>query len=302
MQGEAQSGMPAIPKPVETVPAFDRYGRSEPRGPVVVSVPHAGRDYPPVLAARARTDAKILQRLEDRHADRLADRVIADGHSVIVARVARAMIDLNRDEREIEPATEKGVPHGFTMTASGKVRGGLGLLPRRLQGVGELWTGPFDWAEVAKRIESLHRPYHAALAEMMRRARATHGRAILLDVHSMPPLTPDTGRKTPRIVLGDRFGRSASSRLVADVADICAGAGLAVAQNHPYAGDYLIARHGRPERNLHALQIEVDRSLYLDAVLDRPGPGLAAMQALLARIVDAVGDALPGADFAQAAE
>lgn len=291
-----------MPAPSQTTAAFDLFGPPEPISPVMMSVPHAGRDYPATIRARARVGVQTMQRLEDRHADLLIARLVRAGHGALVARLARAVIDLNRDEREIDPATVRGVPNGHVLMASGKVRGGLGLLPRRLQHVGDLWLGPFEWAEVAQRIAQSHRPYHEALAMMMRRARDVHGHAILLDVHSMPSLPVEPGRPTPRVVLGDRFGRSASNRLVETVAELCEGAGLTVAQNHPYPGSYLLDRHGRPDRNMHAIQIEIDRSLYLDAAHDAPGKGLSAMQDFLLRIGKALADALPDVGYAQAAE
>lgn len=299
--------MPAAPTPemqpssppVERTPAYDRYGPDMPRSPVVISVPHAGRNYTPTLLANARCGVAGLRRLEDRYADLLAHRLIALGYSVMIARTPRAVIDLNRDEREIDPAMVRGLPRNQPLMTSAKMRGGLGLVPRRLQGIGDLWTLPVDWVELSGRIAFLHRPYHEALAGMMRRARDAHGHAILLDIHSMPPLT--TGVRPPGIVLGDRFGRSASTRLVALAADLCEGHGMASAQNHPYPGNYLLERHGKPEAGFHALQVEVDRSLYLDTALDGPGHGLARMQGVMVELAEALGIELPGA-FAQAAE
>jgi len=285
--------------PVEGTPAYDRYGPDVPRSPVIISVPHAGRDYPPSLLGNARCTLTSLRRLEDRYADLLTHRLIALGHSVFVARAPRALIDLNRDVREIDPAMVRGLPRDQPLMVSAKMRGGLGLVPRRLQGIGDLWMVPIDWADVSMRIRQVHSPYHDALARMMVRAREAHGHAILLDLHSMPSLT--AGMPPAQIVLGDRFGRSASTRLIALAADLCAGHGLVSAQNHPYPGSYLLERHGRPELGFHALQLEIDRSLYLDPVQDRPGPGLSRMQGLVAELVDALGIELPTA-FAQAAE
>jgi N-formylglutamate amidohydrolase len=299
--------MPATPAPemqppqppVERTPAYDRYGPDVPRSPIVVSVPHAGRDYPSGLLVNARCSVSVLRRLEDRYADLLAYQLIASGHSVVVARAPRAVIDLNRDAREIDPVMVRGMPRDQPLVASAKMRGGLGLVPRRLQGIGDLWIAPIDWADLSARIALLHSPYHAALARLMASARTAHGHAILLDIHSMPPLM--TGVPPPRVVLGDRFGRSASTRLITLAADLCAGHGIASAQNHPYAGNYLLERHGRPESGFHALQLEIDRSLYLESRLDRPGPGLARMQGLVAELAGALGVELPGS-FAQAAE
>ncbi|CAN5193903.1 N-formylglutamate amidohydrolase [soil metagenome] len=288
-------------QPVERTVAYDRYGPDVPDSPIIISVPHAGRNYPQSLLAKARVPLAALQKLEDRFADLLVHRLVDRGYAVVIARAPRAIIDLNRSEREIDPFMVRGLAHGHALTTSAKLRGGLGLVPRRMQGVGELWLAPLEWTELAARIEGIYRPYHAMLAELMDKARAAHGHAILLDIHSMPSLA-EGSEPPPGIVLGDRFGRSASARLVTLAADLCAGRGIRTAQNHPYPGSYLIERHGRPERGLHALQVEIDRALYLDAAHAFPGPGLGAMQALVADMASMLGTEIPGAHFAQAAE
>lgn len=291
---------------VETTFAFDRYGSPAklpvPLSPIVISVPHAGRDYPATLLAQARVPADVLRRLEDRYVDLLAHGLVEQGHEVLIARAARALIDLNRDEREIDPAMVRDLPHGTALLPSAKLRGGLGLFPRRLQGANELWRRPMDWADIHCRITQIHKPYHAALAEMMVRARDVHGYALLIDLHSMPPLSSAGEGDAPRIVLGDRFGRSASNRLIARAAASLQSEGISVAQNHPYPGSYLLDRHGKPERNMHALQVEVDRSLYLNGGLERPGEGVSVMQKLLCDLASALADEWPTPAFAQAAE
>lgn len=282
--------------------AFERFGPDIPASPVILSIPHAGREYPADLLARARVSAAVLQRLEDRYADLLAQPLIARGHVVLVARAPRAMIDLNRHEREIDPAMVTGVPRDWPLHSSAKLRGGLGLMPRRLSGVGELWRRPVGWDEVQAWIAAVHRPYHAAIAALMRAAREAHGHAILVDLHSMPPLPPAPDGRTPAIVVGDRFGRSASDRLAQMVVDAAGGSGIVAARNSPYAGDHLLDRHGRPERGLHAIQIEIDRRLYLDDAMEEPGPGLDRVHALIVTIVEGLARALPRADHAMAAE
>lgn len=289
--------------PIRQCPAYDRYGPDVPLTPIILSVPHAGRHYPPDVSSLTRVSPSILRRLEDRYADMLVDPLIAAGWSVLVARTPRAIIDLNRHEREVDPAMVSHLPRTHALQSSAKLRGGLGLVPRRLQGVGDLWLGPLPFVEVERRIATIHRPYHAALAGLMHAAHAAHGHAILIDLHSMPslPLAPD-GEAGPVLVLGDRFGRSAAPRLGALAGDIAAARGFASAQNHPYAGDHLVERHGRPEAGFHALQIEVDRALYLDAALAEPGPGLPRVQALVTALAEALAQELPRADYAMAAE
>ncbi len=294
---------PAPCPPARTEAGFDQFGPANPDRPIILSVPHAGRDYPPELLAQARVRRQQLQRLEDRWADLLVHPLIARGFTVVLARAPRALIDLNRHEREIDAAMLVGAPRDAALQSSVKLRGGLGLFPRRMVGAHELWHKPVAWSEAQRRIETIHRPYHAELTRLMRAARDAFGHAILIDLHSMPPLPPPAaGQEAPKIVLGDRFGRSASTRLMTLAADVAAGHGIVAAQNHPYAGDHLIERHGRPESGMHAIQIEVDRSLYLDDVLDQPGPGLARIQEIIMAIAQALANELPRADYALAAE
>lgn len=294
---------PAPRQPTRTAQAYHLYGPDSPAGPVILSVPHAGRDYPPALIAKARVHLAALRRLEDRGVDLLAHPLIAAGTTVLIARPPRAMIDLNRHEREVDPAMVDGVPYNQPLQSSAKLRGGLGLIPRRMQGVGDLWWAPLPWADVCARIDRYHRPYHAAIEALMARARAAHGHAILIDLHSMPSLpAPVDGGRAAQLVVGDRFGRSAAGPLARLVTDLAQGRGIVAAQNHPYAGDHLIERHGRPEQGYHALQLEIDRALYLDAAQDQPGPGLAATQGLIADIVTALASELPREGYAMAAE
>lgn len=294
---------PAPRMPAESTAGHDRYGPDVPISPVVISVPHGGRDYGADVLAALKVGPQTLRRLEDRHVDLLAHRSIAAGLSVVVARAPRVLIDLNRDEREVDPAMIADVPHGTAFSSSAKLRGGLGLIPRRLTDVPQLWNGPIGWAELRRRIDTIHRPYHAAIERLMRAARDEHGHAILIDLHSMPPLAPRAAGQAPaRLVLGDRFGRSASARLMTLAADVAAGHGIVTAQNHPYAGDHMLERHGRPARGMHAIQIEVDRSLYLDAALDGPGEGLVRTCALIDDIVRALANELPRVALPIAAE
>lgn len=295
---------PPIPRPLAiSHPAFDLHGREDPAVPVLVSVPHAGRAYDPALLNSARMGLAVLRRLEDRWVDWVALGAVAPDGDLLIARAPRALIDLNRHEREIDPAMIVDLPRSATLQSSAKLRGGLGLFPRRLPGAAELWTRPMPWAEAERRIEAVHRPYHAAIADRMRRARNLHGQSVLIDLHSMPPLIDPLARGAqPALVFGDRFGRSAASRLVALAAEVARAHSLPVANNHPYAGDHLIERHGRPDRGMHAIQIEIDRSLYLDAALDLPGPGLRRMQRVLADIVAALEEDVRRSSYSLAAE
>lgn len=285
-------------------PAYLLHGQAGARGPIVIAVPHAGRIYPPSLLARARVPQEILARLEDRLADQLAAELIAQGHHTLIARHPRALIDLNRDEREVDLRAISGAPWSFRSQPSAKVRGGLGLVPERLAQFGSLWRAPLPYEALMERVEEVHRPYHAALENALETTRQRHGVALLLDIHSMPPLrsTPGMEGPPPRIVIGDRFGRCATDRLTDLCADMLRRQKIPVAINSPYSGNHILERHGRPDRGVHAIQIEIDRTLYLDNDLMAPGPGLAAMQQLLADLVAALTQELAGPAWPLAAE
>ncbi|MEG3182095.1 N-formylglutamate amidohydrolase [Sphingomonas sp. LT1P40] len=275
-------------------PPYDRHGPTEPVSPVVLSVPHAGRDYPLPLRAALRVPLASLLPLEDRHADTLA--LAARGAETLIAATrARAWIDLNRAEHERDHRVDEGadvIPEG---AQSLKLRSGLGLIPRRAGG-SDLWRRRFAADEVRERIERDHRPYHAAVAAALNAAHARFGVAILLDIHSMPPLANGSAR----IVIGDRFGRSAAARFVARIEGVVHSTGIRTAVNTPYAGGHVLDRHADPTANIHAIQVEIDRTLYLDRRRESPGPGFATTAALLRRIIDAVADeALPLAAAAQ---
>lgn len=272
--------------------SFERYGPVPPESPVVLSAPHGGRDYPAALIAALRVPEPALRALEDRHVDSLARGARRD-ETLLLATRARAWIDLNRAEHERDPQIDDGA-HLLGRPLSTKVRSGLGLVPRRVGTLGQLWHGRFAADDIAARIHADHRPYHLALGEALAAARARFGIAVLLDIHSMPPLgAPGVA---PRLVVGDRFGRSAAARFGTRIEAVARRHGIAVAANTPYAGGHILDRHGDPRRGVHALQLEFDRSLYLDAALDAIGPGAPAITALLRAIIDAVADeALPGA-------
>jgi len=274
--------------------------------PVLVAVPHAGRDYPDAMMANLRVAPHVLERLEDRHADLLLTGAAAAGCATLTAHVARAWIDLNRAPSEVDPQMIIDAPRTAYAQASAKVRGGLGLVPRRLADHGELWQRPLPRAAITERISSLHEPYHRALSVALSALRARFGAALLIDLHSMPPLKPEGTLPVARIVIGDRYGRAAGARLCDLAIQTLGQRGFDVALNHPYAGGYVLERHGRPASAIHALQVEVDRSLYLDAALRDAGPGLGDVRdaiAALARVLAANLCTDRGAgDFAIAAE
>jgi len=281
--------------------SFEQSGPAIPQWPVILSVPHAGRVYPPDLADDCRFPADRLLPLEDRLADQLATSAFEAGFTGIVATTPRAVIDLNRAERDMDPGMLTR-PMDVQPILTAKARGGLGLIPRRTAALGDLWRRRFSPEEIAGRIDTHHRPYHNRLETLMEAARRRHGTAILLDIHSMPPLLQDGTRTPPQIVVGDRFGRSASSVFTEIAGATCEAAGLRVACNAPYAGGHILDRHSAPANGLHAIQLEFDRRLYLDPNLRTAGEGLKDMARLLLQVAERLADAVVGLSLPIAAE
>ena len=187
-----------------------RLGPTVPRSPVIISVPHAGRYYPESLLETARLDEASLRSLEDRHVDSLVAPLADNGYTVIIGQVARAWIDLNRSEREIDPAMVSPQPKRAGLELTAKVRGGLGLVPRRIFQHGNIYRGSIAQSDLSDRINQAHRPYHEQISDTLNAARQCFGIAVLLDCHSMPPLRARHGQAPAKIVIGDRHGKSSA--------------------------------------------------------------------------------------------
>jgi N-formylglutamate amidohydrolase len=236
--------------------------------PLVIAVGHAGRFYPSALDQERAVAWETLHELEDRFADRLIGGAVAAGATAIIATHARGWIDLNRAEQDTDAS-----PHA---------RAGLGIVPQRLAGR-PLWRRPTPAAWIAERIETSHRPYHDAIAAALRDAVDRHGHALLVDCHSMPPILVGSSRGA-QIVIGDRHGVTAAPRIPASILEAARREGHHAARNAPYAGAHTIERHADPANGIHAVQIETDRRLYLDASLREPSDGLGTARRLFARL------------------
>lgn len=206
---------------------------------------------------------------------------------MLIAHAPRAMIDLNRAPDDIDwEMFDRGSRRKVGSYMPGRrARSGLGLIPRRLPGIGELWKDRHDEKELAARISGVHQPYHDALSEALEHLHRRWGAALLIDMHSMPPLSTRNGLAAPEFVLGDRLGAACHGGLAAAAFSYFGELERVVAHNRPYAGGYVLERHASPGRGVHALQIEIDRSLYLDSDLSEPGEGFTAMVQLLSGLV-----------------
>ncbi len=288
--------------------AFDLFRCRPSAIPVMIAVPHAGRRYPASLVEQMRFPDQARHRLEDRLADVLAHKVADQtGATLLVSHAPRAMIDLNRSPDDMDwEMVAGGSPTRLPRLAAGRrARSGLGLVPRRLSGMGEIWKRRMLAEELEARIELVHKPYHAALSQGLENLRDRWGSALLIDLHSMPPLGPKSGYSpSPDFVVGDRYGASCGASLSLTAIGHLENEGRNVAHNRPYAGGYVLERHSAPARGIHALQMEVCRSAYLDAELTEPGEGLEEVAELLANCVRRLADELTSGSrsFPQAAE
>jgi N-formylglutamate amidohydrolase len=268
-----------------------------PRGelPVLLSVPHSGRDYPDWLLALASAGKASLTLLEDPLVDRLVWRAVQRGCGAVIARTPRAAIDCNRAEDEIDPSVIDGARRD---NVTARARGGLGIVPARTQQHGYLWRRAVSQAQLEERIVQAHRPYHQAIEEQLALLLDRFGCALLLDCHSMPP--PPAG--VPPVVFGDGRGRTAEAWLSQEALAIARRSGFEACLNDPFAGGHVIERHAAPARGVHALQIELDRRCYLGETFKSAGPGFDAAATLIEALAVGLGEALLGQQFATAAE
>ena len=229
--------------------------------PMVFASPHSGRIYPAPMMSAARLDAAAIRRSEDAYVDQLLEAAPAHGISVIAARLGRAYFDVNREAWELDPAMFEDELPAYARGRSARVAAGLGAIARVVGEGQEIYARKLSFAEARARVGAVHGPYHETLGGLLARARQDHGLAILIDWHSMPSAAARAGCD---MVLGDRFGRSASPAISRLIERELARLGYAVVRNAPYAGGYTTEHHGRPERRVHAVQIEVNRGLYLD--------------------------------------
>ena len=253
---------------------------------VVFASPHSGRDYPWSFLRRTRLDRETIRSSEDAFVDELFDCAPSFGAPFLKAGAPRAFVDLNRGADELDPALIEGV------TKQGhnpRVASGLGVIPRVVAGGREIYSGKIPLVEAKRRIELYWKPYHEMLQRQLNEAHALFGEAILVDCHSMPHEAMDIiargVKRRPEVVIGDRFGAAASAEVVERIEASFAAAGLAVVRNAPFAGAYVVQTYGRPARQRHAVQIEIDRSLYMNERMVRPNGNFNDFKRLIRRVV-----------------
>lgn len=257
----------------------------------VFASPHSGCDYPWTFLRASVLDEQEIRSSEDAFVDQLFAAVSAHGAPLVAAEVPRAFLDLNRSADELDPALIRGVA---SATHNPRVSSGLGVIPRVVAGGRAIYRGKIELDEARARIADYWRPYHRALQREIDEARACFGRAILIDCHSMPHEAidaagqrrgPRSASKPPEVVLGDRFGAACAPEVMDRVESAFATAGFRVARNAPFAGAYVTQSYGRPSRGQHAIQVEIDRSLYMDEATIRPGPRFEEIRTRLTGVI-----------------
>ena len=250
---------------------------------VIFASPHSGCDYPDWFLKETRLPVSTLRSSEDAFVDRLIAPASRYGAVTLASRVPRCIVDLNRGADEIDPVIVRGVPrHPLNQ----RTLAGLGVIPRVVSQGRVIHDAPMDRAEAERRIDRCWRPYHQALGALISEARTRFGQAILIDMHSMPhdSLTHLQGLR-PDMVLGNRHGLSASARVSDAVCRAVEDGGWRIRRNSPFSGAYICSAYGRPAQNIHVVQLEIDRSLYMDERSITPRPDFDVFAARIEQVI-----------------
>lgn len=254
-----------IVRDFETETAFEVVAPEAVLCPFMFNSPHSGSRYPASFLAASRLDPQRIRRSEDAFVDELFASALAHGAPLMRANFPRAFLDVNREPYELDPKMFAGRLPSYANIRSLRVAGGLGTIARIVAEHEEIYAGPLDVDEALQRIERIYKPYHATLRRWLARQHVTFGYAVLIDCHSMPSLIRGMdNRNRPDFVLGDRYGTSCGASLVDGAVEILRSLGYAVARNKPYAGGFITEHYGRPGKGLHALQVEINRGLYMN--------------------------------------
>jgi len=258
---------------------------------VVFASPHSGRNYTPEFLGRVMLDQREIRSSEDAFVDDLFSGAVNYGAPILTAQSPRAYVDLNRGADELDSAAIEGIRR---IAHNPRIASGLGVIPRVVSNGRAIYDGKLTLQEAHDRITDVWRPYHDTLQTLLDEAHKEFGESILIDCHSMPHEALDSvgpaGTTRPDIVLGDRFGAAAASSVVEQVESAFASAGFKVARNMPFAGAYICQQYGRPSRRYHALQIEIDRSIYMDEKTITPNSNYEAFKAVLDRVIADIAD------------
>ncbi|MBN8996219.1 MAG: N-formylglutamate amidohydrolase [Rhizobiales bacterium] len=254
--------------------------------PLVFNSPHSGRHYPAAFLRASRLDSTTIRRSEDTFVEELFAPAVAHGSPLLKANFPRAWLDVNREPYELDPKMFDGSLPAYANVRSMRVAGGLGTIARIVSESEEIYSGPLCVEEGLARIDGVYKPYHRTLRELLLATRALFGFAFLVDCHSMPSSVRGAGgRLRPDFVLGDRYGTSCAGELTDALAHGLTRLGYSVSRNKPYAGGFITEHYGQPRGGLHAMQVEVNRALYMDEQSFEKSAGFARLAADLDRLI-----------------
>ncbi len=254
---------------------------------VVFASPHSGSLYPPDLLKRSKLSAHQLRRNEDIYIERLFESVVEQGAPLLQALFPRAIVDVNRAETELPEHWSDLLQNGENPSSTPRAAAGLGVVPTYLSENLPIYTRLPSENDVEQRLSQLYRPYHSALGTLLEDAKKRFGRALLVDCHSMPGFAP-MGSRRPDIILGDRFGTSCHADTLAQFKHLFSQAGYSVGANYPYAGGYTTGHYGKPMDGIEAIQIEINRDLYVNPVTLMQKPGFAPLKENLRKITQEI--------------
>ncbi len=274
--------------------------------PFVYNSPHSGRCYPESFLADSNLDSMSIRRSADHYVDDLFADAPELGAPLLAAHFPRAYLDVNREPFELDPRMFDGPLPPYANIGSMRVAGGLGTIPRIVAENMDIYRRKLSVAEGLSRIEAIYKPYHACLRRLIAATHARFGICVLIDCHSMPGNIRLSGSNVkPDFIIGDRYGTSASAEISRAALSFLSEMGFAAVRNKPYAGGFITEHYGRPVRGLHALQIEINRGLYVDEGTLSKRPEFDAIAAALSlfmrQMADFVADFSAG-DTALAAE
>ncbi|NJO56166.1 MAG: N-formylglutamate amidohydrolase [Rhodospirillales bacterium] len=261
-------------------PPFDLIEPAVPSAPLLFSSPHSGRTYPPAFLASVRLSLATLRRSEDSFVDDLFAGACSRAMPFLRAHFPRSFVDLNREPYELDPAMFDGRLPPYANTRSLRVGGGLGTIARVVGDAVEIYDRRLPVDEAMERIDTYYLPYHRTLRQALTRLHRRFGTAVLIDCHSMPSsVVCRDERPKADVVIGDRYGTSCSPRVANTVETTLRDLGYTVHRNKPYAGGFITEHYGAPAVGLHAIQIEINRALYLDEAGFRPSERFERMRA-----------------------
>ena len=245
-------------------PPFEIYAPDDQTVPFVFNSPHSGRVYPETFLSDSQLDQHTIRRSEDCFVDELFGAATTFGAPLLAAHFPRAFVDVNREPYELDPRMFDGQVPNYINSSSLRVAGGLGTIPRLVAENMEIYSSRLPIREAMARIDALYRPYHDGLRRLLVKTHSRFGYGVLVDCHSMPANAQSGSRHRPDFVIGDRYGSSATEALSQLAIGLLKDLGYLVSRNKPYAGGFITEHYGRPKSGLHAIQIEVNRGLYIN--------------------------------------